>query len=360
MKVLVTIPSSELVGGVANYFRELRPHLPGEVEYFVVGARDQERGTMHRLARLLEDYGRLISTLQRGHYDLVHINPSLLYGAFLRDGLSLLIAKLHRKPVVVMFHGWDKAFERTIEHHLLWLFRLIYGNAKVFVVLADEFKEKLRRWGCRQPIIVETMIVDDGVMDIPSDALSTKRKDSSTLNVLFLARVEKEKGIYETLDAFATLKEGMPHARLVIAGDGPELLPAMGYARDRGINGIKFLGFVAGKQKEEVFVRGHVYLFPTYGEGMPNSVLEAMAYGLPVITRPVGGLRDFFEDGRMGYLTESLDPKVFAELVGKLAGDMRLRETMGEYNRHYARERFAASKVAARLENIYASVLAVR
>jgi glycosyltransferase involved in cell wall biosynthesis len=100
------------------------------------------------------------------------------------------------------------------------------------------------------------------------------------------------------------------------------------------------------------------YLFPTYGEGMPNSVLEAMAYGLPVVTRPVGGLRDFFENGRMGFVADSLEPFEFMGLMEKLVLDSGLRDKMGQYNRTYAKDHFSATKVAARLENIYEKLIA--
>lgn len=89
---------------------------------------------------------------------------------------------------------------------------------------------------------------------------------------------------------------------------------------------------------------------------MPNAVLEAMAFGLPVLTRPVGGLKDFFEDNRMGFITESKNPTIFAELLGRLVEDSGLRYAMGEYNRHYALERFSASNVAAKLVGIYEQV----
>jgi glycosyltransferase involved in cell wall biosynthesis len=89
---------------------------------------------------------------------------------------------------------------------------------------------------------------------------------------------------------------------------------------------------------------------------MPNAVLEAMAFGLPVVTRAVGGIRDFFEDGRMGFVTESRDPAVFAGFLARLVADPALRASMGRYNREYARGRFAASVVAARLLEIYAQV----
>jgi glycosyltransferase involved in cell wall biosynthesis len=188
--------------------------------------------------------------------------------------------------------------------------------------------------------------------------LRKTRNTSGVLNVLFLARIEREKGIYEALDAFAILKQTVQHARLIVAGDGPEKVPALEYVREQEIRDVEFVGFVEGKRKIDVLSRAHVYLFPTHGEGMPTSVLEAMAFCLPIITRPVGGLRDFFEDGRMGFLTDSLDPCVFAALMEELATNTQHRETMGEYNQRYAEKRFIASKVGARVENIYASIVA--
>lgn len=83
---------------------------------------------------------------------------------------------------------------------------------------------------------------------------------------------------------------------------------------------------------------------------MPTSVLEAMAFGLPVVTRPVGGLVDFFEDGKMGYLVESLDATDFAEKVLDLIEGIDKARAMSVYNWGYARQHFLASKVAKELE----------
>lgn len=360
MKVLITIPRLDLPGGVASYFNTLQKVLGDDKTYLEVGRTHDENGIGSALRRLSLDYMEFWRELHREHYELVHINPSLLSGSFFRDGLLLILAKLQRKPVLVMFHGWDKAFELTIEHYLLWLFRLVYRHAAAFVVLANDFRDTLMRWTCTQPIFVETTVVDGAAMQYRREVLSANRRASLAFNVLFLARLEKAKGIYEAIDAFAILKQAVPHAQLFIAGDGPDKLSAQDYVKSRRIADVVFMGFVEGREKEEVFLRSHVYLFPSYGEGMPISVLEAMAFGLPVITRPVGGLRDFFEDGRMGFLTESLDPQVFSALIEKLAIHIQEREMMGEYNRRYAESRFAASRVAARVENIYVSVLTGR
>jgi glycosyltransferase involved in cell wall biosynthesis len=91
---------------------------------------------------------------------------------------------------------------------------------------------------------------------------------------------------------------------------------------------------------------------------MPSSVLEAMASGLPIVTRLVGGIRDFFEDGRMGYATDKLDANDYAELLLRLVRNPELCQRIGRYNQQFARRRFAAPVVAARLLAIYAQVAA--
>jgi glycosyltransferase involved in cell wall biosynthesis len=361
MKVLITVPRLNLPGGVASYFGTLRGELGEDKTFFEIGRTCDEKGLLAVVKRLCLDNVNFWKELSRENYELVHINPSLLSGAFLRDSILLLLARLCRKPVVVMFHGWDKVFERTIERYLLWVFRLVYRRATAFVVLANEFQDTLKRWSCAQRVFVETTVVDDAVFRCDPGALWRRRRTSLTFNVLFLARLERQKGIYEAIEAFAILKQTIPHAQLIMAGDGSDRVPVQEYVQKHGIGDVEFVGFVTGKQKVEVLSKAHVYLLPTsYGEGMPTTVLEAMAFGLPVITRPVGGLKDFFEDGRMGYLTESNNPRVFAELVANLAANTLQRETMGEYNHLYAKQRFAASKVASRMEKIYESVVAGR
>ena len=89
---------------------------------------------------------------------------------------------------------------------------------------------------------------------------------------------------------------------------------------------------------------------------MPNSVLEAMAFGLPIITRPVGGIADFFENSHHGFITKSRDPSVFANYIEKLISNKVLYKKSSLYNYKYAQENFLASKVAKVLEKIYREV----
>jgi len=90
---------------------------------------------------------------------------------------------------------------------------------------------------------------------------------------------------------------------------------------------------------------------------MPISVVETMAFGLPVVTRLVGGIADFFENSRHGFASNSVNPSDFAGYIEKLISDKELYKRVSFCNYKFAQERFLASLAAKRLEKIYSQVL---
>ena len=361
MRVIITCPALNLLGGVSNYFRVLSKHFSSSVVFFAVGERNNGNGLMPKGWRLLKDYLAFSRLLRKGSYDLVHLNPSLGLKAIIRDGIFLLIAKCFGKKVIVFIRGWDIKCEHLISSYFLWIFRLIYFRADAFIVLAEEFKEKLLSIGCHKPIYIETTIVDDDVFKNTIDKSQNPRPvvgREPNFHILFLSRIEKSKGVYKAIKTYQILKNGYKGISMSIAGDGSELRNVLGYTIKHKIRDIEFCGYVQGEAKVRQYLKADIYFFPTFfGEGMPNSVLEAMAYGLPVITRPVGGLHDFFENGKMGYITDSLEPKVFAELISKLITNPDLSSTICRYNREFAQKHFASDIVAERIEKIYGKLV---
>jgi glycosyltransferase involved in cell wall biosynthesis len=90
---------------------------------------------------------------------------------------------------------------------------------------------------------------------------------------------------------------------------------------------------------------------------MPNVILEAMVAGLPVITTPVGGTKDFFEAGKMGFLVDGSSVGQITEALKKIFEDPSTAKQMGAYNAAYGRKRFCASEVTKRLLAVYGQVL---
>ncbi len=361
--ILITVPSRE-PGGVREYFKVIGKYLAFPHHFFQFASGTRGRHLISKVPQTLRASQQLTETIRRSQIpiELVHINPSLNYGAAMRDALFLLSAKKCQKKTLIFFHGWNKTFEYIVNRYLRNIFYCAYRKADAFVVLGTDFKKQLREWGFKQQIFVETTPVDD---DLLQGYSQKKRIETigkrNILRILFLSRIEKEKGILETLQAIRIVSERYSNIRLLVAGEGSYLENARTLVQMWDLNDkVEFLGFVRGKEKARTFAMSDIYIFPTYGEGMPTSVLEAMAFGLPVLTRPVGGIRDFFEHGRHGFITESKEPRPFVDFLEQVLQNRPLWKQISGINHEYAKKHFLANKVARRLENIYRYVLGLQ
>jgi glycosyltransferase involved in cell wall biosynthesis len=178
--------------------------------------------------------------------------------------------------------------------------------------------------------------------------------------VLFLSRVLREKGIYIAIDAFAACRRAAPARSMVlhIAGSGPELEAARSYVVQSGLTDVVFEGDVGGGRKAELLRRCHLLLFPTfYAEGLPNCILEAMLFGLAIVTRPVAAIPEVVAEGVNGLLCESLDAAQFADALGKLMQDARMLRKVALTNRDVAMRRFTPDVVRRRLTAIYSAMV---
>lgn len=348
MKVLVNTPDTSILGGVANQYKGLKNYWTEDVSYNFIGGRNGIPGSVI----LIYDLLKFIVKCLFFQPDVIILNPSLGKTAIKRDALYLRFSKFFNIKTVVFFHGWNKGQEKLISENPE-NFKATFNKADTILVLASEFKEKLKGWGIHIPIKLTTTKVDDALID---DLDIEAKEYGNTL--LFLARIVKEKGIFITLNVFKKIKKVHPEAKLIVAGSGPALQEAKEFVSNNDIPDIEFTGFITGKELIEVYKSSDLYLFPTaHGEGMPTSVLEAMAFGLPVISRPVGGMVDFFEEEKMGYLLESLDSDEYYNKVVSLLSDKELQKKIGQYNHQYAKESFMASKVALSMEDLFHEIL---
>lgn len=359
MRVLILHPDFNDPGGVAGYYNKLVGKFKVRVEHHIVGKRPGEKGMLTAVCRMFSDYLSFVASCSKGNFDIIHVNPSFDFKSFIRDGIYILLARVGSRKTVVFFRGWQQPFEVSMRQNAPWLFKLMYGRANAFIVLSEEFKRALEGFGCKQPIYREVTVFDDSnisLFDI-NDALRC-RLASQERRIVFLSRIVRGKGIYETIDAVDILRRKFPRCELLVAGQGRELENVKKLARTRGISNVKFLGHVNGTEKTELLQHAHVLCFPTYyGEGLPNAVIEAMAFGIPVVTRPVGGIKDFFINGKHGFCSSSIEPAVYADHMEKLFNDQDLYRQISIYNHEYAKSNFMASQAALRLEKIYSSIV---
>jgi glycosyltransferase involved in cell wall biosynthesis len=351
-KILVNMPNPHTDnGGVSSHFYGLSRYFSKkQVAYCYTGGL-KNYNKIAATPLYLFQYLKFTIKLLIFRPEIINLNPSLRHDAVIRDGIYLLISRLLKKKVIVFWHGWKHDFEETLEEKYLKYFKKVYGKSSAFVILSSEVQTKLRQWGFTQPIYSTTTKVDDFLLK--DFDISAK---IPTHNILFLGRLERTKGIFETLETFQKLQKSFPLAKLTIAGNGPDERTLQEKALREQIPNVQFLGFIKNEQKIKAFLDADIFILPSYTEGMPTAVLEAMAFGLPVLTTPVGGIPDFFIEGQMGFLAGHEEVCKFADKIKYLYSDKYAWKKISLFNHNYAVKNFLASSIAERMLDFYEKV----
>jgi glycosyltransferase involved in cell wall biosynthesis len=163
--------------------------------------------------------------------------------------------------------------------------------------------------------------------------------------VLFVGRLSAPKGVYDLFDAIPRVIERHPETRFVLVGvaESDAMEPVIrAEAQRRGIAArVTFLGALAGREKVAAFVNSQMIVVPSWTEGFPLVIAEAMAAGLPVIATGVGAIPDFVTDGEDGFLIAPRDPPALADRICRLLDDEDLRRRISQRVRERALHEFA-------------------
>lgn len=340
--ILIVVPSFQILGGVANHYQGLAPFWTNNVKYLFQGKRKH----IPAIFTIIPDLITFSILMMFKKYDAVIINPSLRTYQLNRDSIYLRIARFFGKKVVTFIHGWDYDKADEISKSPV-KFCNAYGKSSYIYVLYTGFKKHLESLPMSTPIELTTTKVNDALIK----DFNIENRNGEINRILFLARADKLKGLDVTIKAFEILKKRYTNLELVICGTGNALNENIEYVNTNQINDVQFKGHVTGNDVAKEFANTDLYILPTtHGEGMPTSVLEAMAFGQPIITRPVGGLCDFFIDGKMGKFIESLNPQDYADAIEYYINNPGISKETSMFNHNYAKEHFLASSVARKIE----------
>ncbi len=350
-KVLITVPDLTRPGGVSALYNILHLNDVDNIAYFEIHGYSGNNKVLRLLDLFLIYIGFFFKTFT---YKTIHVNPSMDRKSFIRDGMFVYIAKILNRKVLVYWHGWDDSFEAAIKNSpkLQKFLAQSFSKAELHITLGTVFTNKLKSLGIKGEIKVESNAASDAYMS----GLPVKGIDASkTVNLLFIARLEREKGIYIALDAVHQLAANTRFKiELTIAGDGSEMQNAVKYVSDNNIKNIKFEGFVGGEKKHQLLEQADVLFFPTYyNEGMPITLIEGMLYGLPIITRPVGGVTDWVTDKENGLILTSMDGGDYAKAILDILETPGLYKKISDNNIQKAQSFFTPVKVRERFFSYY-------
>ncbi|MBA5607593.1 glycosyltransferase family 4 protein [Duganella sp. FT3S] len=269
--------------------------------------------------------------------------------SFLRKSLMLAIARATGCRTVLHLHGAEFKTYATEEAGplLRWWVRHSLRRSSVVIALSEQWAEFLRAYAPGAHVVVV-------VNSVELKPLQEGRARHGRL--LFLGRADQRKGMFDLLEALALLRPSQPALQLVIGGDGD--LDAVARAVHRlGLDDcVTILGWIGPERKEQELAQASIFVLPSYDEGLPMAMLEAMAAGKAVVVTPVGGIPQAVRDGHNGVLVPVGDPAALARALGRLLDDERWRAGLAAQARATVAARFSTAVVLGQLDAVYAGL----
>ncbi|WP_374692417.1 glycosyltransferase family 4 protein [Accumulibacter sp.] len=305
----------------------------------------RRNGVLNKLLTALTALSRFIVWLLRGVIACVHAHVAAR-GSFWRKSVFLKLALVAGAKTIFHLHDgsfpdwYAKRSKRT-----QGLVRRMFRDVDRVVVLTETWKDWVRTIEPQARVCVIGNPVTVPVQ--PSACLPGR--------ILFLGRLRQEKGVLDLLQALAKLREAHPDFVVTCAGDG-DLAAIHRYAQDLGIaERVHLPGWVDGAEKEKLLSEASLFVLPSYFEGLPVGVLEAMAYGMPVIATDVGGVRDAIGEDA-GVLITPGDIAALAQAIEAVLDNPTLNKKMGLAGRGRVEELFATERVMNRIGDLYATL----
>lgn len=285
--------------------------------------------------------------------DLVHIHHAS-GRSFYRKLLFLAMCKALRLRTVVHSHSGTFPEFRNGSRLNALLVRWFLDGADACIALSGSWRDVLAGFARHPRIHVVHNAVDPSAF-APARAGRAGGGEGDRV-VLTMGRLSAPKGTYDLLEAIPLIVEAVPQARFVLAGDGA--VDDVRRRADRmGLAGIvRTPGWVPREARLRQISACDVFALPSRYEGMPMSILEAMAMGKPIVSTRVGAIPEVVQDGVNGYLVAPGDVRAFAERVALLLRDAALCEELGRRARQTVEESFATPAVVDALLAVYDSV----
>ena len=297
----------------------------------------------------------LVSILERRGADMMHIY-------FGHTGVHLLpFIRGWNKPCVVSFHGADVALNLQVQDYAAKL-RVLFDAVPVVLARSQSIADRLVRIGC-DPAKIRINRTGFPLAEFPFRNRELPR--DGEWRIVQACRLIEKKGLATAIRAFAQFAREFPAAEFHVAGKGELQTDLQRLAYELGVGErVRFLGFLGQSDLRNVYHRSHIFLHPSETpadlnqEGVPNSMLEAMATGLPVVATRHGGIPEAVTDGLSGYLHPERDAPGVADSL------LRIARSPSNYVRfsRAAREKIAAtfdqSVTIRNLERVYEEVAA--
>lgn len=279
---------------------------------------------------------------------IVHIHTAA-DRSFKRKSKFVSLAKAFNKKVILHVHGSrfkdfynESANKKVIISNLL--------KADKLVVLSQSWKE----WFFAIGINSENIIVLNNIVDYP---IIKEVNRENKVKILFLGEVGERKGVFDIIETIAKNRESFKDEIILKIGGNKETDRLLQKIDEYDLSDfVKFEGWVSGKKKINLLNWADIFILPSFNEGLPIAILEAMSYGKAIISSPVGGIAEIVQSGINGILIEPGNQKEIFEAINFFIYNKNKIETFGNQSKKIV-EPFYPKSVLNSLLSIYNNLL---
>lgn len=350
-KICMIVQDPMVKGGIAAVVNGYRGSQL-EKDYSIIYVESyKDGGKLTKLLKAICGYIHFAKVLLVDRPDIIHIHSS--FGpSFYRKIPFIYMASWANKPIINHIHGadFDEFYEKASDKKKKQI-KKIYGKCSVLIALSAEWKKRLSQIVSEDKIkIIENYSV------LHKEALKQRFNRECNNIVLFLGELGKRKGCYDIPAVVREVKKEINDVKFILAGTGSETdeKEIRKLVDENGVSeNVLFPGWVRGDEKDRLLRDADVFFLPSYNEGMPMSILDAMGYGLPVVSTNVGGIPKIVYDGENGYCCEAGDVFAFSNAIINLMMDNTQREQAGIASMTIVRKSYSREAHLQRMSNIY-------
>lgn len=268
----------------------------------------------------------LLWSLVRREIDIVHIHVSER-GSTYRQMITALIVQAFHKPVIMHAHGSDfHEFYSNVFPPVQHLIRWIFRHCAQFIVLSESWRQfYIKQLG----LYADRVVVLPNPVRLPSQV--PNRSFANPINLIFLGRLGSRKGSFDLIHAFSQIPlDQRQKVILTLAGDG-EVEQTRNLVKHLKLeNCTHVLDWIDERERNNLLANADVFILPSYNEGLPMALLEAMSWGLPVIATPVGGIPEVVIPNQNGLLVNPGNIQQLIKAIQSLINDEDLRLRLGQ------------------------------
>lgn len=349
LHICMIVPQSDVHGGIASVVNGYRNsdlekrHRITYVESYCDGSK------WKKLKKALTAYITFLRVLRKEKVDVIHIHSS--FGpSFYRKMPFIFWGKRAGIPVINHIHG--SALDDLYTNAGRWKKRLVEKNYQAcdkLIVLSEYWRNEFSLIVPEEKICV---LANAAAVHTETTAPAFRDNRFRSRKIAFLGVITREKGVYTFPKIMKRVSEEFPDAQLTVAGVG-EIEQLKSVTDEKTAEHIDYPGWISGEQKEKLLRESALLLFPSHMESFGMSIIEAMGYGMPVVSCRTGSIPSIVREGENGFLLEVDDSEGMTEAVLRLFRDRQLWEKMSDRSLELTQENYSLESHLDRLSGLY-------